>query len=680
MGFQQFLPITNSIWICFAVLTLILFIPVVCKRIRFPQIAGLIITGLIAGPGLLNIIDSTPVIKFFSQTGLLFIMFYAGLGIDIEEMKRNKLWGILFGVLTFIVPWGLCYYAGRLILGLPLEAAVITACIMGSHTLISYPVISRYGLGSRKSVTISVSGALIAILLALIIYAIIMSTTGGGSFHAGWFTLKITLYVATVIVLYPRLARYFFRIITNSFSHFLFIMILLALSCGLAQSIGLDAIVGAFLTGIVLNRYIPKSSPLMNRLDFVGNTLFVPLFLLGTGFMIDLRGMIGSWFFLTLSIVLFAAGTVGKWLVALVVQKANRLCADDRRIIFGLSESHAAGALAIAMGAYSGGLMDNATLSATVLIILFSCILSNIITERSAFSLHQREQSQAEPSNERLMVMLTGSNTLRALMDTAFTLYRKNSPAMAGLYVSINGEHAPKYFQDGKGRLEEASKMAASADIPFITHNRMGNNIVDSILHASKEFDTTTLIMGLPLRHSINLPYLDNIIIPLNDGFHGQIVLQRFTSPINTIRRIVILVPGPVIQDEAFENCMSSICSISMAIGCASEFYGKDQSISAVRGSGFSFSGGRVSYNEVSETNDIHPVISGLNEDHLLIIVSPHDSESHAGRSFRHLYERIHMAEADFSTMLLFPESKSVKGKEEATLRTERDFLKMLRM
>ena len=276
--------------------------------------------------------------------------------------------------------------------------------------------------------------------------------------------------------------------------------------------------------------------------------------------------------------------------------------------------------------------------------------------------------------------MLTGSNTLQALMDTAITLYDKNSPELVGLYVTVNGEHAPKYMQDGKGRLEEASRIAASADVPFIAHNRLGNNIIDSILHASNEFSADRMLMGLPLRHSINLPYLDNIISPLSDGFNGQIVLQRFVTPFNTIRRIVVLVPGPVLQDDAFEKCMESIYRITMAIGCATEFYGKDQPISAVRGTGLNFSSGRVSYNEVSETADMHWVISGLRNDHLLVIVGPRDGETHAGRSFRHLYERIHMPETDFSTMLLFPETKTVKGKEEATIRTERDFLKMLRM
>ena len=680
MSFQQLFPLTDSIWICFVILSLVLFVPILCKRLRFPQIAGLILTGTIIGPGLLNILQITPEISFFSRIGLLFIMFFAGLGIDLEEMKRNKVWGIIFGILTFAIPWALCYLSCVWLLRLSASTSAILACLMGSHTLISYPIISRYGLGRRKSVTISVAGALVAILLALIVYAVMMSTHGNSDFNPYWFVLKIAVYISAVIFIYPRIARDFFSRVTNSFSHFIFVMILLALSCGLAQVIGLDSIVGAFLAGIVLNRYIPKSSPLMNRLDFVGNTLFVPLFLLGTGLMIDLGGMTGNWLFLTAFAVLFIVGTFGKWLAALIVQKANGFTSNDRRVVFGLSASHAAGALAIAMGAYAGGLMDNTTLSATVLIVLFSCILSNIITEKAADVLHQDNISDASGADSRLMVMLTGSNTLQALMDTAITLYDKNSPELVGLYVTINGEHAPKYMQDGKGRLEEASRIAASADVPFIAHNRLGNNIIDSILHASNEFSADRMLMGLPLRHSIDLPYLDNIISPLNDGFNGQIALQRFVTPMNTIRRIVVLVPGPVLQDDAFEKCMESIYRITMAIGCATEFYGKDQPISAVRGTGLNFSSGRVSYNEVSETADMHWVISGLQSDHLLIIVGPRESESHAGRSFRHLYERIHMPETDFSTMLLFPETQNVKGKEEATLRTERDFLKMLRM
>lgn len=674
-------PIKDPIWICFSVLVLVLFIPMLCRRLRFPQIAGLIVAGVILGPGLLNVLERTEVLDFFSHIGLLFIMFFAGLQINLEEMKRNKVWGILFGFLTFALPWALCYMTGRLCLDMTVTSASIMGCIMGSHTLVSYPIISRYGLTRRKSVTISVAGALVAILLALIIYAVRQSSAGSDDFNTPLFLLKVALYVAVIIFTYPRLARHFFKVVTNSFSHFLFVMILLSLSCGLAELVGLDGIIGAFLAGIVINRYVPKSSPLMNRLDFVGNTLFVPTFLLDTGLLIDLKGLTGQWNVLFIFLLLTFAGTAAKWIAAFITQKANRLESDERKLLFGLSESHAAGALAIAMGAFASGMLDSDALSATVLIVLVTCIVSNIITEHGAASLHLKEMQETGPVVEnRLLVTLTGSNTLQALMDTAMTLRCPTDREMVGLYVTINGEHAPKYLQDGKGRLQEAARIAASADVPFITHNRLGNNIVDSIIHATSEFETRTMLMGMPLRHSITTQYYESIVQPLIDGIPGQIVLQRMNVSMNTIRRIIVLVPGPVLQDEAFERCMDIIYRISVSIGCAIEFYGKNQDIDAVRGTGLNFSSGRVTYSEVSETADMHNVMNSLHDDHLLIIVGPRDSESHAARSFRHLYERIHMDETDFSTMLLFPQSPNLKGKEEATARTGRDFLKMLRM
>lgn len=680
MGFQQLFPLTDSIWVCFTVLVLVLFIPMLSKRIRVPQIAGLIITGLVVGPGLLGVIESTPAIDFFSRIGLLFIMFFAGLEISLEELKRNRLWGFISGLLTFAVPFAACYICCTALLGLSSMAAVTAGCIMGSHTLVSYPIISRYALSRRNSVTVSVSGALFAILLALSIYAVSQSSAADGLSSALWLALRTAIYLGAVIVLFPRLARSFFNNVKNSFSHFLFVMILLALGCGLADVIGLDGILGAFLTGIVLNRYIPKSSPLMNRLDFTGNTLFVPVFLLQTGMLIDLKGMIGEWNVLLIFAVLFAAGTAGKWLVALFVQKACRMVADDRRIMFGLSSAHAAGALAIAMGAYGKGLIDNSMLSAIILIVLFSCILSSVVTEKSAARLHA-SQSEADAPQSRLMVMLTGSNTLQALMDTAVTVYRRNGNEMAGIYITIKGEHATAYMQEGKSRLSEAEAIAASADIPFISQNRMGNNIVDSILHAAGEYGANSMIMGLPPRTEITTGYFENMIRPLTDGFGGTIVLQRMIRPMNTIRRITVLVPGPVIQNDAFENCMDVLSRISNAIGCATEFYGKDQPMDAVRGTGLVFSNGRVTYNEVSETDDMHLVIAGLHSDHLLVIAGPREHETHAGRAFLHLYERIHMQQGEgFSTMLLFAETDALKGKEEATVRTERDFLKLLRM
>jgi len=675
-------PMNDTLWIACAIMAIVLIVPIIANRLRFPAIAGLIVAGVIVGPGCLDILQSGKETDFFSSVGLLFIMFFAGLEIDLEEMKKNKVYGISFGLLTFVLPALLTFLAGYYLLGMGMAASGVMACILGSHTLVSYPIISRYGQGRRKSVTISVSGALVAILMALVAYTMIQASAGDGQFSIVLFLLCSLAYFAFVILIFPRVARWFFSNVKSSSQHFIFVLIMLALSCGLASLAGLERILGAFMAGLVLNRYIPKSSPLMNRLDFVGNILFVPVFLVNTGMMIDLKAISGNFSVLLLAALLFGAGTAGKWIVAFLTQKFCKLTKYDRRILFGLSESHAAGALAIAMGAYAVDILDNTALSATVLIVLFSCILSNLETERGARELHNRQISQLPSAHDRrLLVVLTGSNTLQAIMDTAMTLHGKSDRSMVGLYVTVKGDHTQKYMTDGKNRLSEAERIAASAEIPFVSQNRLGNNIIESIIHASEEFETNHMLMGLPLRNDVTQRYYESIIRPLTEGFSRQIVLQRFTTPLNTIRRLTVLVPGPVVQDDYFEQTMKTVYDISMTIGCACEFYGKEQAVDAVRSTGLNFSSGRVRYNSVGESADMNWVMTDVHKDHLLLLIGQRDSETHAGRAFLHLYERIHFMESDASVMIIFPET--IGSKASSLLisgRTERDFLKMLRM
>ena len=417
MTFQQFFPLTDDIWATVLVLALILFIPSLCRKLRFPQIAGLIIAGVIVGPGLLDIIETDAILGYAGRVGLLFIMFFAGIQIDLEEMKRNRTWGVAFGVLTFLIPFATCLWAGQSVLGLDADAAGVIGCIMGSHTLVSFPIINRFGLDRQKSVTISLTGALVAILIALVLYSAIVSNNGNESSPL-FLLLKLAFYVTAVVFIYPRITRRFFRQVSSNFSHFLFVMLLLAVTCGLACLIGVDAILGAFLTGLMMNRYVPNTSPLMHRMDFIGNALFVPIFLLTTGMIIDIRGVCSDWNALWVFTVIFITGTLAKWIPAFAIQKMSHFDRDDRLILFGLSESHAAGALAITTGAYSAGIIGLPVLSSTVLIVLFSCIISNIVTERAANRIFKKGRNNEITSYERLMVTLTGSNTLKALMES----------------------------------------------------------------------------------------------------------------------------------------------------------------------------------------------------------------------------------------------------------------------
>lgn len=677
-------PIADEIWSSFLILAIILTVPAVMGRIRFPRIAGLIIIGMLVGPGCLGLLTPNNVLSYFSRIGLLLIMFFAGLSIDIEEMKQTKGWGILFGLLTFIVPFTLCVAIGYTILGYDLTASAIIGCVLGSHTLISYPIISRHGLGRRKSVAISVTGALVAIVFALVLYSFIISAAKGvGSFNIWIFLIEFAIYLGVIIVGFSQIAKLFFRRSGNSNSHFLFVLMMLALSCGLAGLIGLEGILGAFLAGIVLNRYIPQSSPLMNRLDFTGNTLFIPLFLLDTGMMIRPAELAGNTGALVSFLILFSVATLAKWLPALTVQKGCRMTRGDRMIIFGLSESHAAGALAIVMGAASTGIVSNEILGTIVMIVLFSCILSNIITERgSAIILSSDRPEDNLSSEESILVCMSGAKMMRSLMDASMAIRRKGSKdELVGLHITIGGEHVRKYMSGGKDTLLEAKSIAVAAEVPFQMQNRVGTNITGSIVHAAEEFESTQIVMGLTSVANLNARYYENIIRPLADNCGIQQTFMRISVPLNTIHRIVVLVSGPVIQDKGLEKCVGTIGRLGLAIGCESVFYGKESAIDAVRSASRGTQSGKLSFFPTGESADMNSIILNANNDDLIILIGHRNTETHAGRAFMHLYEHLRLRQEDCNLMIIYPESPEQNRPQSlSSVRTDRDLLKMLRI
>ncbi len=685
MDFQQLFPIADPIWKCFIVIALVLFIPFISQRIRFPQIAGLILAGLAVGTHGLNIIDSDDMLNMCSKIGLLFIMFFAGLDIDIEEMKKTGHWGFIFGLITFIIPFGGCYYSCIHILNMTVPASLIVGCIMGSHTLISYTIVSRYGLTKEPGVTIAVTGALIAILLALVINSFVRSaySTDGTGFNIWLFILKFALYLTFVIFAFPKLTRQFFRRFGSGHAHFLFIFMMLMLSSGLASIIGLEGILGAFLAGLVTSRYIPQSSPLMNRIDFIGNTLFVPIFLLHTGMLINLEEVISNPRILYLFGIIFAVGTIGKWLAALIIQKIRHLDRNNRRLIFGLSEAHAAGALAITMGAYTLNLVDNTLLSTTIIIVLFSCIASNIITERTAISQQKILSGKIEKTRkERLMVLLHNPATTAYLMDTTMALRTpKSRTETVGLHITINGEHANKYLQAGKSVLEHASGIAAAADIPFTIHNRLGNNIVDSIKHASEEYETTDLILGLADIRNVTRKYYEDFILSVTAKNRQQTIFVRINIPINMIRRIVVIIPEQFTLAPGFLRSIEFIGRLGSSIGCRTQFYGNESTMNDIRSYGKSAN--RTEYFPISDTNDLGWIMDNVNKDHLLVLVGPREDAMNGIHPFAHLYEHIQSIQIECNMMLVFPEAESSTNDLEtiqATTRTDRDLLKMLRM
>ena len=286
-------PITNPTWIFLIVLVIILFAPLLFNRIRVPHLVGMILAGVLVGEHGLNILTRDSSFELFGKVGLYYIMFLASLEMDLEGLKKNRTRGIIFGLITFSIPFILGYAVGNYVLGLQWEASLLFSCIISSHTLVAYPIVARYGLSRHDCVTIAIAGTMIALLLALLTLAGISASAKGDISTTFWFSfgLKCAVYCLIIFFCYPRLTRAFFKRYSDNVTQFTFVLALLIMSAALSELAGLEGLFGAFLAGLVLNRYIPRVSPLMNRIEFVGNALFIPYFLIGVGMLINVKSL-----------------------------------------------------------------------------------------------------------------------------------------------------------------------------------------------------------------------------------------------------------------------------------------------------------------------------------------------------------------------------------------------------
>ena len=390
LNLGSYFPITDPTLIFLVVLLIILLAPIVMGKLRIPHIIGMVLAGVVVGKDGFNILVRDDSFELFGRVGLYYIMFLAALEMNMESVKRHPTKLIIFGGLTFSVPLVMTYIIGISVLDYAPAAALLLGCIMASNTLVSYPIISRYGLQGERSVTLSVGASMIALTLALILMAAIVASHTPGSGTIGfwlWFAMKLLLYCSLLIWLIPRLTRWFLRRYSDAVMQFTFVLSVLFLSAALSEYVGMEGIFGAFLAGLILNRYIPPLSPLMSRIEFIGNALFIPYFLIGVGMLINVRLVFTGGSVLWAAFWFVLIGTLGKAIAAYMAGIGFRMPLSNANMMFGLTSAHAAGAIAMVMVGMqlmmSDGqpMVNNDMLNGIVIMILFTCIISSLMTE-----------------------------------------------------------------------------------------------------------------------------------------------------------------------------------------------------------------------------------------------------------------------------------------------------------
>lgn len=664
-------PITDPTLIFFVVMLIILFAPIVMGKLRIPHIIGMVLAGVAVGQYGLNILVRDDSFELFGKVGLYYIMFLASLEMDIEGVRRNKGRFGVFGLLTFAVPSIMTYVACITVLHYSVLASLLLGCIMASNTLIAYPIVGRYGLQRKPSVTLSVGSSMISLLMALVSLAAIVAAYGGntGVMFWLWFVGKFVGYCVLMALLIPRLARWFLRRYSDAVMQFIFVMSMLFMSAALSEAVGLEGIFGAFVAGLILNRFIPHVSPLMNRIEFIGNALFIPYFLIGVGMLINLRLLFAGGGIVGVVIMIVVFGTVGKAVAAYLACRLFRLPVSSGNMMFGLTSAHAAGAIAMLMVGMKMEvepgvpLVTDDMLNGVVIMILFTCIISTIVTERAAQQITLRdkempEDSTANESEEKVLIPMRYPEYAQRLVNLAMMMRSpKNTTQMVGLNVVYDDDDMPRKQEQGQRLLERMTQYAAATDIHMQTQVRVAANIANGIRHAYKEFRATEILIGMHMHPEVSQKFWGEFHQSLFNGLNSQIIMARLTQPLATIRRIQVAVPSRAQFEPGFYRWLERLCRLGSNLECHTEFFGREDVLPLIENYVLSrHHDMRVSYTRMAHWAEMPSLAASISADNLFVVVTARKGTVSYKNALEFLPDEITRHFSGSNIMIIFPD------------------------
>jgi Kef-type K+ transport system membrane component KefB/nucleotide-binding universal stress UspA family protein len=599
--FETTLPLTNPVLKFLLILVIILFAPIILNKIKIPHLLGLIIAGAVIGPNGINLMERDSSIILSGTAGLLYIMFLAGLEIDLADFKKNSRKSLVFGLYTFLIPMTLGTLAGLYILQFSLSTSVLLASMFASHTLIAYPLISKMGVAKNKAVNITIGGTMITDTLALLVLAVIVGMTTGEVNTEFWVRLSVSILIFGLIVmlLFPIIGRWFFKRFDDNVSQYIFVLVMVYLGAVLAEMAGIEAIIGAFLSGLALNRLIPHTSPLMNRVEFVGNAIFIPFFLIGVGMLIDYRAFFKDFETIKVASVMIIVATTAKFLAAWITQKTYKFSVDERRLIFGLSNAQAAATLAavlvgynIIVGETETGepirLLGESILNGTILMILFTCTIASFVAQKGAKNIALLESSDAstndEENQEKILIPISNIETTDELINLGVTIKsKKNKDGLYALSIVDNNTMDGSADKQAKKILSKAAVTASATDNLIHELLRYDLNIVNGITSVVKEHKITDLILGLHINKGISDSFLGNLTEGILTKCNTTTLIYKPAQPFGTIKRHIIIVPKNAEKEMGFPFWLIKVWNIARNSGAKLVFYATQESLKFIQ-------------------------------------------------------------------------------------------------
>jgi Kef-type K+ transport system membrane component KefB len=594
--FHEFqLPLTNPVLVFSLVLLIILLSPLVLKRFNIPGIIGLIISGVIIGPFGLNFLEKNSAIDLFSTIGLLYIMFIAGLELDINDFKINKYKSLLFGFLTFFIPLAIGYPVLRYGLGYDVNASFLTASMFSTHTLVAYPIVSRLGIAKNQAVAIAVGGTILTDTAVLLILAVIIGNSQGDLDSGFWLRLLVSIAIFSAIMFYliPIIAKWFFqKLESEKHSHYIFVLSVVFFAAFLAEVAGLEKIIGAFVAGLALNKLIPHTSALMNRIEYIGNSLFIPFFFITVGMMVDVMVFGSSTYTVIVALLLTVVALFGKWLAAFLTQILLKYNKHQRNLIFGLSGSRAAAALAIVLVGYQHQIIDETILNGTIVLILLTCIVASYVAERAAkqILLETDDDSQAlsvplKPKSEEKILVSIGANTnLEKLLEFAQLIQdKKSNNPISFLSVVPNDEVAERNMAKSKRKLEEIVKQGAASEIKVNPITTIDHNVANGIGRVTKEIGADYVIVGWMEKTGFFDKLFGERAQAIINNVDKTLFVCKLEKPFVGFKRMVIVSPDLAEREFTFKEWVQKLTKMAKELSIPVIHIGDEKTHEAIK-------------------------------------------------------------------------------------------------
>lgn len=668
------LPFANPVLVFSLILFIILFVPILFRRLNLPGIIGLIISGIIIGPLGFNVLEKNSAVDLFSTIGLLYIMFMAGLELELNEFKRVRNQSVVFGFFTFVIPliigFPICYY----LLGYELNASLLITSMFATHTLVAYPIVSKLGIAKNRVVAVTVGGTIITDTIVLILLAVIMGNSQGKLNPEFWIILGSTLIAFTFIMfaIIPKVTRWFFKKLeSEKHAHYVFVLSVVFFSAFLAELSGLEPIIGAFIAGLALNQLIPQSSPLMNRIEFIGNSIFIPFFLISVGMLIDVRVLFSGPTTLLIAVVLTISALLSKWLAAFITQKIYKYSQMQRQLIFGLSSARVAATLAIILVGYNAGILDKNILNIAIIIILITTIFSSVITEKAAKQIlladNASDDSQAQqPLQEHMLLPIANLMNIEKLIEFALLIKNvKSSNPITVLSVVPNNTQAEANLMEARKRLEEFKAHGAATETSINTVATIDYNPASAIGRISREIMADIIILGWPKKANILERLIGEKIYAIVNSVDKNFFVCSLDAPLINQKRIVVITTPNAELEYGFETWLQKVAELSKELSIPLVHFGSKATNEAIQTENLRKKLGAVfMFNPFDDWENFHLLTDSINADDLLILVSARKKSVSYVHHFDHIPNKIDKHLINNDIIVVYPQQYSHRNGE----------------